>query len=211
MITTHFLPAAFRTFDLYSDIAGAPKLDIWGIEEYYVPRECFVLWCTNNAHDRIDYEDENPLSNVLLCAHLYYRALRTVPVLVRSWILECKDRRLSAAVTSYTSKYFSSVLIDAELERVAEARLDDEKMEVKVIPAHREVNTTYTIDENPIMINLKIPVNWPLNVIEVRGLKKVGVKEDRWQSWISGVRQVVLTQVDLTAGPLQYRTSHVIL
>ena len=38
MIASHFLPAAFRMFDLYSGITNAPKLDIWGIEEYYVQR-----------------------------------------------------------------------------------------------------------------------------------------------------------------------------
>lgn len=134
----------------------------------------------------------------MLCAHLYYRALQTVPTLVRLWILECKDRKLSATVTTFTSKYFSSVLIDAELDRVTTKRLGDEKMNVKVIPVLREVNTTYTIDENEIKMSLKIPPDWPLHVIEVRGGKKVGVKEDRWKSWISGVRQVVLTQVGLT-------------
>jgi len=184
MITSHFLPAAFRMFDLYSGVGSAPKLDVWGIEEYHVPH----------------YDEQNPLSVVLLCAHLYYRALQTVPTLVRLWILECKDRKLSAAVTAYTSKYFSSVLIDAELERVVSTRLGDEKMDVKVIPVHREVNTRYTIDENEIKMSLKIPPDWPLHVIEVRGVKKVGVKEDRWKSWISGVRQVVLTQGSVVDG-----------
>ena len=160
-------------------------------------------FCVNSAHDVVDYEEQNPLSVVLLCAHLYYRALQTVPTLVRLWILECKDRKLSAAVTAYTSKYFSSVLIDAELERVVSTRLGDEKMDVKVIPIHREVNTRYTIDENEIKMSLKIPPDWPLHVIEVRGVKKVGVREDRWKSWISGVRQVVLTQVGLIVGASQ--------
>jgi len=36
MITSHFLPAAFRMFGLYSGIASAPKLDVWGIDEYHV-------------------------------------------------------------------------------------------------------------------------------------------------------------------------------
>ena len=76
-------------------------------------------------------------------------------------------------------------------------RLGDEKMYVKVIPVHREVNATYTVDENEIKMSLRIPPDWPLHVIEVRGGKKVGVKEDRWKSWMSGVRQVVLTQVCL--------------
>lgn len=162
-----------------------------------------------DAYCLVDYEEENPLSVVLLCAHLYYRALQTVPTLVRSWILECKDRRLSEAVTSYTSKYFSSVLTDAELKRVMKTKFGDDKMDVKVILAHREVNTTYTIDENQIKIILKIPSDWPLHVIEVRGVKKVGVKEDRWQSWISGVRQVVLTQVGLSVVVLRQQISHV--
>ena len=154
----------------------------------------------SSAHDIVDYEEQNPLSVVLLCAHLYYRALQTVPTLVRLWILECKDRRLSAAVTTYTSKYFSSVLIDVELERVVSSRLGDDKMDVKVISVHREVSTTYTIDENEIKMSLRIPSDWPLHVIEVRGGKKIGVRGDRWMSWISGVRQVVLTQVDPTVG-----------
>lgn len=198
MITSHFLPAAFRMFDLYSGIGNAPKLDVWGIDEYHVPCACRESFGVNNTHDIADYEEQNPLSVVLLCAHLYYRALRTVPTLVRLWILECKDRKLSAAVTTYTSKYFSSVLIDTELERAVKTRLGDEKMYVKVVPVHREVNVTYTIDENEIKMSLRIPPDWPLHVIEVRGGKKVGVKEDRWKSWMSGVRQVVLTQVRFT-------------
>ena len=197
MITSHFLPAAFRAFDLYSGISSAPKLDVWGIDEYHVPCGHSESFRANKAHDVVDYEEQNPLSIVLLCAHLYYRALQTVPTLVRLWIMECKDRKLSAVVTAYTSKYFSSVLIDGELGRVMATRLGDEKMEVKVIPVHREVNTTYTIDESEIKMSLKIPSDWPLHVIEVRGGKKVGVKEDRWKSWLSGVRQVVLTQVGL--------------
>lgn len=160
-------------------------------------------FCAKSVHGAVDYEEQNPLSVVLLCAHLYYRALQTVPTLVRLWILECKDRNLSTAVTTYTSKYFSSVIINAELERVITTRLGDDKMDVKVISVHREVNTTYTIDESEIKMSLRMPPDWPLHVIEVRGVKKVGVKEDRWNAWISGVRQVVLTQVGLTVGASQ--------
>lgn len=46
MITSHFLPAAFRMFDLYLGTANAPKLDVWGIDEYHIPcayRFSFVL------------------------------------------------------------------------------------------------------------------------------------------------------------------------
>lgn len=208
MITSHFLPAAFRMFDLYSGPTNSPKLDVWGIDEYHV--ECVYQKRSrvSYAHGFLDYEEQNPLSVVLLCAHLYYRALQTVPTLVRLWILESKDRKLSAAVTTYTSKYFSSVLIDTELERATNTRFGDEKMHVKVIPVHREVNTTYTIDDNEIKMSLKIPQDWPLHVIEVRGGKKVGVKEDRWKSWMSGVRQVVLTQVGPIVGiPRRFHTS----
>ena len=211
MITTHFLPAAFRMFGLYSGIANAPKLDVWGIDEYHVSCGYRASFCVIAAHDVVDYEEQNPLSVVLLCAHLYYRALQTVPTLVRLWILECKGRELSTAVTAYTSKYFSSVLIDTELERAMKTRFGDEKMHVKVILVHREVNMTYTIDENEIKMSLKIPPDWPLHVIEVRGGKKVGVKEDRWKSWMSGVRQVVLTQVGPAVGVARlFHVSHVL-
>lgn len=91
---------------------------------------------------------------------------------------------------------------------MATTRFGDEKMDVKVILVHREVNTTYTIDENQIKMSLKIPQDWPLHHIEVRGLKRVGMKEDRWQSWISGVRQVVLTQVCPTVAAARELISH---
>jgi len=100
----------------------------------------------------------------LLAAHLYYRALLTVPVLIRSWLLDCKDRQLSIAVTSYTSRHFSPILVKTELDRVKGpegAELNDEHMTVKVASTANEVTASYSIDEHQIEMTLKIPSTGP--------------------------------------------------
>lgn len=144
------------------------------------------------------YDSDNSLSSQLLAAHLYYRALLTVPALIRTWLIGCKDRQLSTAVTTYTSRHFSPVLVEAELARVKGpegAELNDDNMTIKVSNAASEVTASYSIDEHQIEMTLKIPVDWPLHSIEAKDFKKVAIKEARWRSWILGVQQITWSQV----------------
>src|SRR5260221_823743 len=105
-------------------------------------------------------------------AHVYYRALLTIPSLIYSWVLDCKDRQLTTSVTTYTSTYFSPVLIKAELEHVrtsaASGELVDEKMSVKVVStsgsagvtgvgAGGEVMASYLVDDHQLEIRIRIP------------------------------------------------------
>jgi len=143
-------------------------------------------------------------------AHVYYRALLTIPSLIYSWVLDCKDRQLTTAVTTYTSTYFSPVLINAELEHVrtsaASGELVDEKMSVKVVStsgstsvgAGGEVVASYLVDEHQLEIRIRIPSDWPLHRVEVKDdVKRVGVDENRWRGWVLGVQQTIWAHVSL--------------
>jgi len=123
----------------------------------------------------------------------------TVPSLVRTWLLDCTDRQLSSSVVSYTSQHFSPVIIRTELAHVkspeATAELTDENMTIKVAHVVNEVTASYLVDEHQLEITLKMPTDWPLHTIEIKGTKKVGVLEDRWRAWVLGVQQIIWSQV----------------
>ena len=160
-----------------------------------IDRELFAF-----AHVlRLVYEPGTSLSLQLLASHLFYRALLTVPSLIRAWLLDCTDRQLSASVVSYTSQHFSPVLIRTELAHVkspeAAAELTDENMTIKVAQAVNEVTASYLVDEHQLEITLKMPMDWPLHMIEIKDTKKVGVLDDRWRAWVLGVQQIIWSQV----------------
>ncbi|KAF4581811.1 hypothetical protein EYR40_002829 [Pleurotus pulmonarius] len=177
IISAYFIPNIFDLLRLPEGIARAFKLDAWAVDEFYV-----------------QYYDEGvPGALSVLAAHLYYRALLTIPSLVYSWVLDCKDRQLSSTIAAYTSSYFSPVIIRAELAHVREStpELSDDAFKVKVSSNVSEVTASYTVDDQELEIKLKIPADWPLHRIEVRDSKTVGVDDRRWRAWILGIQQTL--------------------
>ena len=146
-----------------------------------------------------DYIADSPISLRLLTAHVYYRALLLLPSLIRSWLAECRDRQLSTAVASYTSKHISPAIIRTELARVkdpnAAAELSGENISIKVASAVNEVTAAFTVDEQQLELTVKLPSDWPLHTIEVNGSKHVGVTDDRWRAWELGVQQILTFRV----------------
>ncbi|KAI0698055.1 hypothetical protein C8T65DRAFT_661197 [Cerioporus squamosus] len=179
LVGSQLLPAVFGILDLYGGMAKVFKLDMWDVDEFYLEL----------------YAADTPLSLRLLTAHLYYRALLLVPSLIRSWLVDCRDRQLSTTVASYTSKHFSPAIIRTELGRVKDpavaAELSGENITVKVASAVNEVTASYAIDEQSLDLTVKLPADWPLHTIEIRDSKYVGVTEDRWRAWVLGVQQIL--------------------
>lgn len=182
-VSDHLIPMLFSILGLDRGLSSAIKMDSWGVEEFFVHA----------------YEPGMPYSIQVLAGHLYYRALLTLPSLVYSWIMECKDRQLSAAVHTYTSQYFSPILISTELALLknpqtmgsAEERLEDENFTVKVFPSVNEVMASYLVDEHQLELKLKVPGALPLQRIEVKEVKKVGVDDLRWRAWMLSVQQII--------------------
>ncbi|EKM56485.1 uncharacterized protein PHACADRAFT_92839 [Phanerochaete carnosa HHB-10118-sp] len=180
LVADYFLPLVFNTLGLYEGMVRAFKLDIWSIDEYYLDLT----------------SSEIPLRLPLLAAHLYYRALRVVPGLVRSWLADCRDRQLNGTVTAYTSTHFSPAIIRAELAQIrdpvaAAELLADEHLKVRVASSVHEVTASYAVDEYELELRLRLPSDWPLHAVEVTDAARVGVTEDRWRSWVLGVQQIL--------------------
>jgi hypothetical protein len=139
----------------------------------------------------------------LFAAHVYYRALTSIPSLIRAWLDTCKDRNLHSAVTTYTAQHFSPVIISQELSQVRDPavlkELSDDAFAAKVAGTANEVTATYTVDEKALELTLKLPMDWPLHGIEVRDHKRVGVAEDKWRAWILGVQKIIWSSV--SCGP----------
>ncbi|KAK7439775.1 hypothetical protein VKT23_017349 [Stygiomarasmius scandens] len=184
VIGTHFIPGIFEFLGLNQGIVKAFKLDRWAVDEYF-----------------INFYEPGPshfFSLKVLAAHLYYRALLTVPSLIHAWVLDCKDRQLSSAVATYTSTHFSPLIIKAELAHVKDPEstleLADENLSIKVASLTNEVAASYLVDEHQLEIRLKIPTDWPLHRVEIKDVKRVGVDENRWRAWILAVQQTIWAQ-----------------
>lgn len=132
----------------------------------------------------------------------YYRSLQALPSLVRQWWEGCKNRQLSMAVSSFTSRHFSPVLIAAELAHLRDpddpagkALRDNDDFTVKVAGGANEVKAVFVVDEESMEIGIKLPAEFPLQQVEVKDVRKVGVTDAQWRSWLLGVQQVITNQV----------------
>lgn len=144
----------------------------------------------------------------VFATYVYYRSLQAVPSLIRAWWEGCKNRQLSMAVASFTSRHFSPVLIAAELAHLRDpsdpagkALRDNEDFTVKVTTGANEVKAVFIIDEQAMEIGIRLPAEFPLQGVEVKDVRKVGVTDAQWRAWLLAVQQVITTQVRL----LRYR------
>ncbi|CED83880.1 Predicted E3 ubiquitin ligase [Phaffia rhodozyma] len=152
------------------------------------------------------YDPETPYASALFGAHLFYQALIVAPSLIRNWWSDQKDRQLSMAVSTFTSRFFSPVVIDHELSTLRDpdsmADLQDGDLTVKILPAVNEVNASYVVDEQPMEITVRLPSDYPLHGVEVRDVRRVGVDERKWKAWLLAVQQVVTTRDGLVLDAL---------
>ncbi|KAG6901384.1 hypothetical protein C0995_012648 [Termitomyces sp. Mi166 len=179
VVVEYFIPTVLGFLRLDQGPHKAFKLDIWAVDEFHVEY----------------YEPGSKFGLSVLAAHLYYRALLTVPSLIHTWVSDCKDRQMSTSITNYTSQCFSPVIIRTELTHLkspeSTSNLVDENFTVKVANSVNEVVASYSVDEHQLEIKLKIPADWPLHKIEIKDLKRVGVDENRWRAWILAVQQII--------------------
>lgn len=73
--------------------------------------------------------------------------------------------------------------------------LEDEQTSVKVNTMANEVKVVYVVDEESMEILVKIPVQYPLQPVEVLDIRKVGVPEAMWRAWLLSIQHTIATQV----------------
>lgn len=162
-----------------------------------MPRDVPALDGLRYALDEVDVAQLTPASVPALqglAAHVYYRTLVHVPTQVRDWWMSLRDRQLSMRVAHFTSRFCTPVLAERELRHLRDpaalSRLQDESMSVRIL-ASNEVVATYTVDEHPMEIGVRLPSDYPLHGVEIRDLKRVGVSEAQWRAWLLAVQQLL--------------------
>lgn len=129
--------------------------------------------------------------------HLYYLALKHVPTLSKNWWRDSTSRQTQIALESWTEKYISPLLIAAELATVndwAPSANDDSDLQpltIKTSLPAREITASIPIDEQTMSIAIHLPPSYPLSRATVTGLRRVGVTEQKWRSWVITTQGVI--------------------
>ncbi|KAF4966358.1 hypothetical protein FSARC_5928 [Fusarium sarcochroum] len=133
-----------------------------------------------------------------LLVHLFYLLHKYTPGLFRAWYIDCRSKQTRIAVESWTTKYFSPLIIADTLDEVQQwadtqepPAMDEQELVVRVARAAREVTAGYEVDESQAAIAIKIPQNYPIEHVSVQGLNRVAVSEKKWQSWIMTTQGVI--------------------
>ena len=122
-------------------------------------------------------------------AHLFYLILLRLPSPSKIWWRESASRQKTIAVESWTEKHISPHIISLELTAVkdwasSQDTAADTPLNVKVSQNAKEITASIPIDERTTSISIRLPQSYPLARAEVTGLQRVGVAENKWQSWI---------------------------
>ncbi|KAI4200351.1 MAG: hypothetical protein LQ350_003999 [Teloschistes chrysophthalmus] len=146
-----------------------------------------------------------------LLIHLYYLSLRNLPTLSKTWWRDHTSRQTQISLESWTEKHISPLIIAAELAAVSAwaatsdnntSNTDNDKdhpMTVKTSPSTREITATIPLDDQSLALAVHLPPSYPLARATVSSLHRVGVSEQKWQSWLR-TSQGIINFSDLGGG-----------
>lgn len=123
-----------------------------------------------------------------LLIHLYYLCLKCVPTQTKTWWRDSTSRQVNVAVATWTEKSLSRLIIDTELAAIREwapsQQADEHPMTIKVSHSAHEITASIPVDEQTMVLAIRMPPSYPLARAEVEGVHRVGVPEKKWMSWI---------------------------
>ncbi|GMK59535.1 hypothetical protein CspeluHIS016_0801410 [Cutaneotrichosporon spelunceum] len=169
------------------------------------------------------FEPEDLTDLTPLASHVYYRTLVTIPSAMRAYYEGLKDRQLSLSLLSFTARNFSPVIIAHEFSALraprALAELTDEGLSVRIAQGGggtagagaAEAIASYTVDDQPMEIGIRLPAEFPLKAVDVRDLRRVGVPENKWRGWLMGVQQTITSRNGLILEALTVFKKNVVL
>ncbi|CAE6527519.1 unnamed protein product [Rhizoctonia solani] len=175
LIKTSLLPCLFGLLNI--GVAGEKPFNLgpWHVDEF-----CLSL-----------YDNSFTSAQSVLAAHIYFKSLKSVPGLIRTWYSECQDRQLSASISNYTKTHFSSILINQELAQFrssaasASEALADDTFTLKVAPSVNEISASYAVDEQEAFeVAIRLPNEFPLGAAEVKDVRGVAGKSAATRSKI---------------------------
>ncbi|KAK6355425.1 hypothetical protein TWF696_004523 [Orbilia brochopaga] len=132
-----------------------------------------------------------------LMIYVYYLSLRYSPSLAKGWFSNANNQ-VKATVEPFTDRFISPMLVDLEFKEVerwlesGEERPDG--LTIKISRNAREVTLTYEVDDTTMEMMVKLPASFPLQVVEVKGVRRVAVSEKLWKKWLLACQAVIALQ-----------------
>ncbi|KAK4226614.1 E3 ubiquitin-protein ligase listerin [Podospora fimiseda] len=148
----------------------------------------------------IDLAESEPAERDMnwLLIHLFYLVLKYIPGLFKTWYLDCPSKQTKNTMQTWMGRFFSPLIISDELDEVVtwssnqETGEGVEELTIKVNKPQREVVASYPVDDDIATIAFIVPQSYPLDPVEVIGVKRVAVREEAWQSWIKRIKAVIM-------------------
>ncbi|KAI6244900.1 E3 ubiquitin-protein ligase listerin [Erysiphe necator] len=128
--------------------------------------------------------------------NLYFQSLKYAPSAVKSWWLDTK-KQLKNSICLWTEKFISPLLVEEELNAVIswaenqDSLDDDQNLVIKVAKNVREVSVGYEIDDMIMQFLIRVPENYPLDLVKVQSLNRVGISEQKWNSFLMTTNGVI--------------------
>ncbi|KAJ1302223.1 hypothetical protein OPQ81_001046 [Rhizoctonia solani] len=179
LVKTSLLPCLFGLLNI--GVVGEKPFNLnpWRVDEFHLAL----------------YDKSFSSAQSVLAAHIYFRSLKSIPGLIRTWYSECQDRQLFASISTYTKTHFSPVLISQELAQFrssaasASEALADDTFTLKVAPSVNEISASYAVDEQEAFeVAIRLPSEFPLRAAEVKDVRGVAGMENRRRAWLFGVQ-----------------------
>lgn len=112
-------------------------------------------------------------------------------------LLEEEIRQINRSVNQQLNRQPSdSVLVDTTKSATTAAPLgpakktiivendDESTIKIRGMLSTREIVTTYKMKELSMELIIHLPLNYPLGVIEVSSVRRLGVSENEWRNWL---------------------------
>ncbi|EPS35471.1 hypothetical protein H072_11151 [Dactylellina haptotyla CBS 200.50] len=132
-----------------------------------------------------------------LMVYVFYLSLRYSPSLVKNWFSN-SNNQVKDNVEPFTDKFISPLLVDLEFKEVEKwLESTDERPEglsIKISRSVREITVTYEVDETTMEMMVKLPASFPLQLVEVKGVRRVAVSEKQWKTWLLACQAVIALQ-----------------
>ncbi len=143
--------------------------------------------------------------------------------MIRDW-WNLQPKRVADVVDKYTTKYVSPTLLDDEIRQInrsaneqsateqplqpqasvtssakkyLEEDEDQSTIRIRGMLSSREVVAVYKMKELTMELVVQLPTNYPLGVVQVSSVKRLGVSENEWRNWLLQLTTFLTHQVSL--------------
>ncbi|CCF56659.1 hypothetical protein KAFR_0B03620 [Kazachstania africana CBS 2517] len=197
-----------RMFSFIADQVDLEDTKFWDQEgQHAIPNY------TVEDNGFLPYREEIVNECKKLLAHIMYELFNCVGSFTTNWFLNIRDKSLQSKIEKFVSQYISSILITAELNEVS-SKIDrltgkDESLSIKINKVTNEIKAGYLIDEQKLEISFRLPTNYPLSNIQVSGISRVGISEQKWKQWIMSTQHVITAMNGSVLDSLELFTKNV--